>query len=268
MKYLVITIVLWLLSQFASAQWDEKFYHPDTVWTEIGLPGTEEISFMADADTVYSFLIKPQDGKKIEATVIYLHGNGSNASKWTEHINPLLESGCQVVIMDYRGYGKSTGKPTHINIAEDAQLLFDLLMEREDVKHLPVIIYGASIGSQSAAHLARNNNSRVSALILDGAMASFTDVAVATSPAEYHEVIKKYVVSPYSAREDVKLLKDISLLIIHSETDAIPISGARELYDSATCRKDFWLYEGEHVMAAVRYPEKLKEWTRKILGKL
>lgn len=247
----------------AFGQMDEMFYRPDKEW--IGLEGSvyDEITFESGGDTVHSVLFKPSGEPK--ATVVYFHGNASNISKWRGHIVPLTEDGFQVCIMDYRGYGKSTGTPTHTNIAEDARRLFGILMERDDVNGKPVIVYGASIGSQVAALIALENNDKVAALVLDGSMESFTEVAVATSPPEQEEIIRRYVTSPYSAKEAVPQLKNIRLLFIHSQEDFIPIAGARAMYESAAVEKEFWQYEGAHVMAPILFPEEFQSHIGRLL---
>jgi pimeloyl-ACP methyl ester carboxylesterase len=217
----------------------------------------------AGPDTVYSIFAKPATAPK--ATILYFHGNGSNASKWVDYLKPLVADGFQLCMMDYRGYGKSTGKPTHLNIAEDAQALLDSLLEREDVRPYPLIIYGVSIGTQVAAHLTKNNNSRIAALVLDGTIASFTDIALLSSPEEQHGVIRQFVKSPYSAKEDIKEIRGVKLLFIHSEEDNIPVKWAEEMYDSSSCPKMFWKYEGKHTEAPAKYPEVFLAYINKLL---
>lgn len=103
------------------AQMDEKFYNPDKEWLGIDSLTYQEIILHADTDSIYSVIIKPQGLPK--ATILYFHGNGGNISKWAGYIRPLVDDGFQVCMLDYRGYGKSTGIPTHLNIAHDAQML-------------------------------------------------------------------------------------------------------------------------------------------------
>lgn len=246
-----------------SAQMDDRFYHPDKEWVGIHCSNYQEIVFHSDGDTIYSVLIKPR--KTPKATLLYFHGNGSNISKWVPSILPLVNDGFQVCMLDYRGYGKSTGKPTHLNIARDAQMLLDSLLRREDIMHTKLIVYGASIGSQVATHLTRTNNDKISALILDGMMTSFTDIALLTTPKEYHEYVKKLVTSPYSAKEDIKEIKNIKVLFIHSIEDEIPIEGAQGIYNHLTCPKMFWIYEGKHMEAPLKYPKTLVEYANKLL---
>ena len=263
MKKMILLLVSLSLLVNVSAQMDEKFYHPSKDWTPVDISGYSEMMIVAEQDTLYPAWIKPEQPAK--ATILYFHGNGGNISKWINHIKPLIEDGYQICMLDYRGYGKSTGQPTHVNIAHDAQLLFDTLMKQPGVHEIPLIVYGASIGTQVATQIVRNNNDKVAALVLDGMMTSFTDVALATSPPEYHPYIKQLIVSPYSAIEDIQYINDINLLVIHSEEDPIPIAGARSVYEKAVCPKDFWLYEGKHIEAALTYPDQMVERINKLV---
>lgn len=262
MKKMILLVFSVFFLGSASAQMDDKFYYPDKDLLPVNIPHYSEIVLLAEQDTIYSAWIEPE--RPAKATILYFHGNGGNISKWMDHVKPLVDDGFQVCVMDYRGYGKSTGTPTHINIAQDAQLLVDTLFKKPEVQHVPFIVYGASIGTQVATNITRNNQDRISALVLDGMMASFTDVALATSPPEYHSAIKQFVISPYSAMDNIQYINNIRLLVIHSEEDPIPIAGARAVYEKATCSKEFWLYEGKHIQAAILYPDQMVNCINKL----
>ena len=254
-------LFLWVLLAFATTaygQMDDRFYYPSREWQPIEGLNLESIFLIADSDTVHSIFIHPVGTPK--ATIMYCHGNGGNISTHVNGVRPLVGAGYQVFMIDYRGYGKSTGTPTHLNVADDVQLAFDSLLRRDEVKGLPVLIYGASLGTQSATRLAKNNQEKIVALVLDGTMASFTDVALITAPDNVKEMIRQYVKSPYAAKEDVKSLKKIRLLMIHSKEDKIPFSQAEEVYQNATCPKTFWVYEGAHLQAPVLYPDRLVKY--------
>lgn len=263
MKKVFCILLFASLIHNVAAQMDDKFYHPDKECIGIDSLNYHEIILHVNNDSVHSVIIFPD--VKPKATIIYFHGNGGNISKWVNNIRPLINDGFQVCMLDYRGYGKSSGKPTHLNIAQDAQMFLDTLLKHNDIKNTKLIVYGASIGSQVATHLTKNNNDKISALILDGMMTSFTDVALLTSPKEYHEYIKQFVTSPYSAKEDIKEIKNITILFIHSKEDSIPIEGAEEVYNSCTCNKIFWVYEGKHIEASIKYPKTFVEYVNKLL---
>jgi len=123
-------------------------------------------------------------------------------------------------------------------------------------------VYGASIGTQIATKITRDNKDKISALILDGAMSSFTNMALLSVPEEQKEMISTYVTSPYSAVEDIKYLKSTPKLFIHSKGDkSVPFSQGVAVYSNAPEPKVFWEYEGNHLESASKFP---KEYIQKI----
>ncbi len=112
------------------------------------------------------------------------------------------------------------------------------------------MIYGASIGTQEAVHLAMNNQAEIAALVLDGTISSFTDLAVNHSPPAQEATIRKYLVSPYSAKEDIKSIKHLPKLFIHSKQDEqIPFEEGQLVYKNALPPKAFFVYNGKHLQA-------------------
>ena len=176
-KYLLAGFAFVLSLQLAQAQMDERFYFPNKTLEPMDKVKHEEFSLKTDTVTLTGIILKPE--KKPKATVLLFHGAGGNVSKYTFMAQPLVNNGYQVLLIDFRGYGKSTGKPTHVNIAQDGQLFLDYALKRKDVAGTKIILYGASIGSQVATKLAKDNAGNISGLVLDGAMSSFTDIAAA-----------------------------------------------------------------------------------------
>jgi len=238
------------------AQVDEKFYSPDNEWSELEFTNYEDIYFPVGEDTVHGIFIKPLADPK--GTIVYFHGKQANLSKWAKHVEPLINQGYQVGMMDYRGYGRSTGISTYRNIASDGQQFLDLLSERDDVKDTPVVLYGASVGSHVASMLARENSERIHGLVLESPVDLFTDTDTepVNAPSGYAGQVSKYAVAPYSVKDNLSYLReDIPLLFIHSADDPMPIQAIEEMYETACCMKNFWFHEGEHIGAATRYPD-------------
>jgi len=194
--------------------------------------------------------LKPES-KSIKKTIVFFHGAAGNISTYQYITKPLVEDGFQVVMVDVRGYGKSTGKPTHLNVAEDGQKMFNYLLARSDIKNTKIYLYGASLGSQIATHLAKENPTKISGLILDGGMSSFTDIAIHFSP-QYKEIIEKALISPYAAKEDIKALNTIPKLFIYSKGySTVPFEQGQLIYDNAPEPKQFLEFSGEHIQAMV-----------------
>lgn len=259
MKQITLTIIISLTGILISkAQYDDKFYYPSKEWNKIDNIEFSEYNFTIENDTLNTVLFKPE--KTPKATILFYHGAGGNISTYTSIIEPIVKANYQVFAVDFRGYGKSTGKPTHLNIANDAQFIFNEMIKQEEFNNLPIIVYGASMGTQIATKIAKDNQDKVSGLILDGTISSFTDIAVLSVPEEQKAMIKQYVTSPYSAKEDIKAIENLPKLFIHSKEDAsVPFIQGETVYNNASEPKELWVYEGKHLESSIKYPELLIE---------
>lgn len=243
-------LLLAALPLLGYAQFDEQFYRPEKAWQANDLPPYEEIRIADGADSVHAVWCRPV--AEVAAVVFFCHGNAGNISYNDAIIAPLVDGGFAVWAWDYPGFGRSTGTPTHATIARTGQRMFDTLLARDDVRGKKVIVFGYSIGCQIAAKLARDNRDRVSALVLDAGMKSFTEMALLFSPAEAHPMIRQYVVSPYSALEDVRHLEGLPKLIAHSPEDRVaPFAHGEALYEAAAGPKLFLEYPGGHNLSVL-----------------
>jgi len=252
MKHVILILIVCLgITFYSSAQYDDRFYFPSKEWNPIQDMEFTAFNFYIDQDTLHTLLFNPEN--KAKATIIFYHGAGGNISTYTPIIRPLVNAGYQVFAVDFRGYGKSTGKPTHLNIANDAQIIFNAILKKEEFKNLPAIIYGASMGTQIATKMAKDNQEKIPALILDGTISSFTDMALLYVPEEQKAMIAQYVTSPYSAKEDIKKIENLPKLFIHSKNDkSVPFSQGELVFNNSLEPKIFWEYEGNHIDASVK----------------
>lgn len=243
----LFTVILALFSQFSKAQMDDKFYQPGKTFKPTEFKNVEKLSLPVDKDTITAIVLKPEI-KSIKKTILFFHGAGGNVSTYQFMVKPLVDAGFQVVMVDFRGYGKSTGTPTHLNVAADGQKFFDAMLSRPDIKNTKVYIYGASLGTQIAAKLAKDNQSKISGLIIDGGMSSFTDIAAHFAP-QYKEMIEKMLISPYSVKEDVKSLNGLPKLFIYgSEDKTVPLEQGKTNFSNAAEPKQFLEYKGDHLL--------------------
>ncbi len=244
---------------------DEKFYFPSKIFQSMDSLKYEEVFLYTDTVRLSGIFLKPSI--KPKATIFFLHGDSGNVSKYLFMIKPLVNDGFQVFMIDFRGYGKSTGTPTHLNIAQDGQFVLDYLLKRQDVIDTKVIIYGASIGSQEAVHLTKKNQNKIAALVLDGTISSFTDIAVNHSPGAQAKMIRQYLISPYSAKEDIKSIKNIPKLFIHSKQDEqIPFAEGELVYKNALNPKFFFSYNGGHLQAIKVNPSGVLKEINKLIN--
>lgn len=248
----LITLLSLLLVQFFQAQIDDKFYQPSKNLKPIDLK-FEDISIPVEKDTITAIFLKPKV-EKPKATILFFHGAGGNVSSYVFMVKPLVENGFQVAMVDFRGYGKSTGIPTHVNVAADGQKFFDLITKRNDVKNTKIIVYGASLGSQISAHLARTNKDKISGLVIDGGMSSFADIAAVFAP-QFKDALAKMLSSVYAAKEDVKFTEGLPKLFIYSKNDkTVPYSQGEEVYKNASEPKQFLEFTADHLSAVTEKP--------------
>lgn len=246
MKAKAIFLILCIANLIvASAQMDDMFYFPSKTLNPIGWEDYEEFKFPVEKDSISVLILNPKE--KAKATIFYFHGTSGNNSYYLPLTFPMLKNNFQVIMIDFRGYGKSTGIPTHNNIATDGKKVLDFLLNREGIRYREKIFYGASIGSQIATHLAKNYQFEISGLILEGAMSSFGDIAAYYTP-EYKDFLENNYVSPYAAKEDIKSLNKTPILIIHSKEDKdVPYEQGRVLFENAPEDKMFLEFSGGHL---------------------
>jgi pimeloyl-ACP methyl ester carboxylesterase len=104
--------------------------------------------------------------------IFYLHGNTRSIKGWAKYARDFYRYNYDVVLLDYRGFGKSTGKRSEKEIIADMQFVYEKLAEQCTEQHL--IVYGRSIGSGFAAKIAAENTPRY--LILDAPYYNFQKV--------------------------------------------------------------------------------------------
>lgn len=101
--------------------------------------------------------------------ILYFHGNSRSIKGWSKYAKDFLRYKYDVVLVDYRGFGKSTGKRTEHDMLNDMQVVYKTLADQYTEHH--IIVYGRSLGSGFAAKVASDNKPRY--LILDAPYFSF-----------------------------------------------------------------------------------------------
>jgi pimeloyl-ACP methyl ester carboxylesterase len=161
--------------------------------------------------------------------VLLCHGNGGNVSDRVPHIAHLNAAGFDVLAFDYRGYGRSTGRPSEAGTYRDARAARRALLERADPDR--VLYLGESLGAAVALELAHHHPP--AGLILQSPFTSIRDMA----RLHYPVVPRALVPDAYPSLRLIRQLA-IPLLVLHGERDDIvPLLHGEELYEAATCPK-------------------------------
>lgn len=157
-----------------------------------------------------------------QGLILYFHGNSRSIKGWARYAKDFYRYDYDVLLVDYRGFGKSTGKRSEKKMLNDMQFVYDTLMAQYHQHH--IIVYGRSIGSGFAAKIASDNSPRY--LILDAPYYSFQKVVERFLP-----VLPVNWVLRYHLRTD-KWIRHVNChtYIIHGTKDwLIPISHSEKL---------------------------------------
>jgi len=167
----------------------------------------------------------PRDSSKPAPLVVYFHGNAEIIDYQTTAVEGYRKLGCAVLLPEYRGYGRSGGKPSEAGILADSIRFFDQATKRPDVDPVRVVIHGRSLGGGPAAQLAGARKPR--ALILES---TFISVAVMAHGYLAPECLAR---NPFRTDRVLAGL-DVPVLIFHgTHDDIIPVRHGRALRDLA-----------------------------------
>ena len=154
--------------------------------------------------------------------ILYFHGNSRSIKGWAKYAKDFFRYQYDVVLVDYRGFGKSTGKRSEKDMHSDMQFVYNTLKATYSENHL--IVYGRSLGSGFAANVASENKPRY--LILDGPYFSFKTVVERFLP-----ILPMRFVLRFHMRTDKWIPKvNCHTYILHGTKDwLIPISNSEKL---------------------------------------
>lgn len=245
-------VALPLLVALSACDFDDTFFLTDEQDPVTAPRIGEEFSFTSrDGSEIHGLYLQSEAEPK--ATIYLFHGSGENIYSWKELAEPLVAARYDVIMMDYRGFGHSEGKPTHSNAVSDASEMVRVVEGR--ARSTKRILMGQSYGGQIAIHLAHDYQDYFDGLITEGTFTSHREEVLASVPSWLKPIVGLVAVSPYKARE---LIKEISIpkFIIHSRDDQIvPLWMGQALYENATGQKQYWEISGQHALGLLEMPE-------------
>ena len=209
---------------------DSLVYFPDR--EQYGDPGDVGLSFT-------DLTIPTEDGERLHAWwiptrvmppcghVLFFHGNAGNVSHRLEHATALTAAGLDLLLLDYRGYGRSTGRPSEEGLHRDAQAARAALVAGGHVDPARLVYMGESLGGAVALRLALE--APPLACVLQSTFSSLRDVAREHYPA----ALSALAGDAYPNRERIARLR-VPVLILHGEMDEIvPLAHAQALFEAA-----------------------------------
>lgn len=185
---------------------------------------------------------------KPHGSIFFLHGNAENLSTHIYNVLWLVKAGFNIFIFDYRGYGRSEGRPTLAGVHRDAESAFEALLALPEVDKNRVAILGQSIGGAIAIYAVANSPHRdyVKALIVDSTLSSYRLIAREKLGQVFITRPLKYPLSylfgdEFSPARWIEKISPIPLLIIHGQHDpVVPAHHSQILYEAALEPKVLW----------------------------
>jgi fermentation-respiration switch protein FrsA (DUF1100 family) len=193
----------------------------------------------------------PAQGKAA-ATILFLHGNAENISTHIASVHWLPAQHYNVFLLDYRGYGRSQGTPSVAGALSDINSAMEYLLQRADVDHDRIVVFGQSLGGALAIYYVANctYQQNIKALIVESAFTSYAgivreklDASWLTWPLQWP--LSFTIDDTYSPLPVIAKVSPIPLLLIHGNQDKIvPLHHGQDLFAAAQQPKEFWLVPG------------------------
>jgi uncharacterized protein len=272
-----IAILLIYLSVcgFLSVRQNHFIFFPSPAITstpsEYGLKFEDVYLDLGNSQQVHGWWIPNSTNK----TLLYLHGNGANISANIEHARRFYRLGFSILLIDYRGYGKSKGDfPTEASVYQDSEAAWKYLVNFKKIPGASIVIYGHSLGGAIAIDLAAKHSaddfqkhSQSAGLIVESSFTSIADM-VKLSPSFRILPIDWLLNQRFDSISKVRLLS-LPVLFLHGKKDStIPFQMSEKNYaaTNSQVKRIFLVANAGHnnnaVMGGDRYLEILREFIK------
>lgn len=215
----------------------------------IGLEHRDVRLETTDGVELHGWVIPAEDNRGV---LLFFHGNAGNVSHRLDSLRIFNDLGLSVLIIDYRGYGRSKGTPSETGTRRDARAAWDYLVEDLGIAAEHIVLFGRSLGAAVAAELARDR--RPGAVILESAFTSVPDIA---QEAYWYLPARWLSRFEYATAEYVREIR-APVLVVHGENDEIiPYHHGRAIFEAANEPKRMLTLSGGHntgfLMSEARY---------------
>jgi hypothetical protein len=203
---------------------------------EVGLPFEDVAITTEDGERLHAWWIP---GRR-RLSILYLHGNGGNISTRLSKVEFLCPLDVSLLLVDYRGYGNSTGQPSEEGLARDARAAHRYLTRERGIPAETVVVWGESLGGAVAARLAAQEPA--AGLILEAAFTSLSDMAPRAVP--WVPFAGRLVRSHFDTLAWARGVGVPKLVIHGDEDEVVPFEMGREIYEKVSPPKRFLRVRG------------------------
>ncbi len=222
------------------------FFQEKLIFYSSELPNDYQFSFQSEYEELF---LTAEDGavlnglyfkaKNPKGVILYNHGNAGELDTWGQWGELLVNRySYDVVVWDYRGYGKSTGKRQQQAMLDDGFLFYEYCKQlySED----KIILYGRSLGGFFATHLAKSKASK--GLVLESTPASLQEVAKEKYPFLPIKWLLKY---KFKNTDNISAISTPTYVIHGTDDDLVPFEHGQRLFElSKTSIKEFFPIKG------------------------
>jgi fermentation-respiration switch protein FrsA (DUF1100 family) len=239
-------------------------YHPTVLGEDAPLPpwarGAREVWLdAADCNRIHGLHWPAPEGRP---TMLYFHGNAQSVFEWSLVAEDLAPLEVGLLLVDYPGYGKSSGSPSEDGLYAAGRAALGWLTAGAGVPEERVVVFGKSLGGGVATEVVRDRGGLLG-LVLESAFRSVPSVAARLLPMIPAGAMMRAERYESAARMDAI---HVPVLVIHgTEDDLIPVSEGRALFEAAGEPKELFLVEGAghndvSLVAGRSYGERLRRW--------
>lgn len=199
----------------------------------------EDVTFQTQDGVALNGWYVAADGASF--TVLFCHGNAGNIMHRLDTVSLFHSLGLNCFVFDYRGYGRSEGRPTEVGTYRDARAAYDWLTQRKGVAAEQIVLFGRSLGGSIAAHLAGQVETR--AVVVESAFTSYPDMGARMYP---YMPVRLFARFRYDTRAHLARAR-CPVLVMHSpEDELVPFEFGRRLFEAAREPKRFVEITGGH----------------------
>ena len=226
-----------------------KYFQEKVVFLPVILPHDHTYDFENDFEEY--LWDTPYEGKinalhfKIEnpkGVIAYFHGNADNLHRWGKIAVEFTKFGYDVLVMDYRGYGKSSGPRNEEYLYSDAQFFYDFA--KENYGENKIIVYGRSLGGAFATKIAGENQPKM--VILEATFYNLQDIVNRWLPEKVTDKVSPKMTYHFLSNQNILKIK-VPLYHFHGTKDSVvPLKSGKKLFE---------VFEKEHPKIAKKFIE-------------
>lgn len=211
-----------------------KYFQEKVVFLPVLLPENHVFDFNQQFEEY--FLETPFEGTinalhfktdNPKGAIVYFHGNSDNLQRWGKIAGNFTQFGYDILVMDYRSFGKSKGIRNEENLNSDAQFFYDFAKEKYGEGNL--IVYGRSLGGAFALKIGAENQPKL--IILEATFYNLQDIVNRWLPEKVTDKVSPKMTYHFLSNENIVKVK-VPIYHFHGTKDfVVPVKSGKKLFE-------------------------------------